>query len=629
MLALFSQTTRLLAGLAALVAGVSASGQTSFPPLAGESPLTGALAGDQVFPSVAIGATGGYVVWQDNVTDGDGWGISALRLDANLSGSQAPFRVNQVGAGNQENPRVALLSGGGAVCVWQGGLPGGQKIFARFLAADGTFSTADQMVNTYTNSEQINPNVAVLTDGTVVIVWASAGQDGSLQGVYGQRLSATGAKLGAEFAVNQTTRLNQRTPNVTALANGGFVVAWISEVSVGLDANSVDSFALNAMARTYSASGTAAGNEFKLNSANNACANPSLSALPTGGFTAVWSQRDAVNFNNGWDIYTRSFGADGTAGVAEVCVNTFVYGDQYLPRIQNVGVDRMIVWTSLAQDGSREGVYGRLLDAAGQPSGSEFRVNTTTVGQQMHPTIGSDGSSRFLVVWTSYAGDSRFDLFAQRYAISESLPQLPAPVVTALSQSRIAVSWPELAGYEVSTYGLYVDGSPSPVAVSSNYFVITGLGAGSTHTVRLDYLLRDGRRPAPSVAASVKTWGEDANFDGLPDDWQARYWGNDPAKWPAASEDSDGDGVSNLMEFLAGTDPTNARSVLRTRVADSGQGWRVHWDAQPGLVYLVQSSPDLANWTNVGVARFAAGTNDSLLINPAAGRSFYRIVRVR
>jgi len=60
-------------------------------------------------------------------------------------------------------------------------------------------------------------------------------------------------------------------------------------------------------------------------------------------------------------------------------------------------------------------------------------------------------------------------------------------------------------------------------------------------------LMRDGRRPPTSAAATVRTWGEDANFDGLPDDWQARYWGSDPSKWPGANEDSDGDGVSNLM----------------------------------------------------------------------------------
>lgn len=629
MLAQFSHKIRLFAGLVALAGCVSAAAQTTFPPLAGESPLSGPLPGDQVFPAVTVGTAGGYVVWQDNVTDGDGWGISALRLNNNLSGSQAPFRVNQTGAGNQENPRVGLLPGGGAVVVWQGGALGAQRIFARFLAADGTFATGDILVNTYLSGEQINPNLAVLTDGSVVVVWASAGQDGSLQGVYGQRLSATGAKLGTEFPINQTTLLNQRTPSVAALTDGGFVVVWISETRLGLDANSVDAFAIDGMARLYNATGTATGNEFKLNSSANACANPTVSPGVTGGFTAVWSQRDAGNAESGWDIFTRSFTAAGTAGATEVRVNSHTYGDQFSPRIQSVGTDRMVVWTSLAQDGSREGIYARLLGAAGQLAGTEFRVNTTTVGQQMHPAIGSDGLGRFLVVWTSYAADSRFDLFAQRYAISVALPQLPAPMVTALSQSRIAVSWPELAGYDLSSYGVYVDGSATPTLVTSNYHVISGLGAGTTHTVRLDYVLRDGRRPAPSAVATVTTWGEDANFDGLPDDWEARYWGNDPTQWPAANEDSDGDGVSNLREFLAGTDPTDGRSALRTRLADNGQGWRVHWDAQPGFVYMLQASTDLATWTNVGIARFAAGTNDSVLVTPAAGRSFYRIVRVR
>lgn len=323
-------------------------------PLAGESPLSGPLPGDQVFPAVAVGTAGGYVVWQDNVTDGDGWGISALRLNNNLSGSQAPFRVNQTGAGNQENPRVGLLPGGGAVVVWQGGALGAQRIFARFLAADGTFASGDLMVNTYTGGEQINPNLAVLADGSVVVVWASSGQDGSLQGVFGQRLSATGAKLGAEFPVNQTTLLNQRTPSVAALSDGGFVVVWISEKRLGLDANSVDAFAIDAMARLYNSTGTATGDEFKLNSSSNACANPAVSAGMTGGFTVVWSQRDAANFETGWDIFTRSFDAVGLAGATDARVNSFTYGDQFSPRIQSVGADRMVVWTSLAQDGSRK-----------------------------------------------------------------------------------------------------------------------------------------------------------------------------------------------------------------------------------------------------------------------------------
>ena len=39
--------------------------------------MVGSLPGDQVLPDVAITPAGGFVVWQDNVTDGSGWGVSA------------------------------------------------------------------------------------------------------------------------------------------------------------------------------------------------------------------------------------------------------------------------------------------------------------------------------------------------------------------------------------------------------------------------------------------------------------------------------------------------------------------------------------------------------------------------
>jgi len=93
------------------------SGQTVFHPQGGEYSLAGALPGDQVLPHVAIGRDGGLVVWQDNLTDEEGLGISARRLDSSLSPSFGRFRVNEQGAGDQERPRVALLANGGAVIV--------------------------------------------------------------------------------------------------------------------------------------------------------------------------------------------------------------------------------------------------------------------------------------------------------------------------------------------------------------------------------------------------------------------------------------------------------------------------------------------------------------------------------
>lgn len=634
----------LLAGLPLL-----ASGQTTYSPQAGQYAVAGSLPGDQIQPDVSVNSSGGYVVWQDHFTDGDGLGISAQRLNENLSGTLNTFRVNEQSKFDQENPRVAMLKNGGAAFVWQGGRYGFQKIYARFLNREGTFTTGDVLVNTYASGQQINPSLAALSDGNVIVTWSSFGQDGSLHGVFAQRLAPDGAKLGGEFQINQTTRLNQRAASVAALTSGGFVITWVSEKfaaavpnvdasgrSVNLGSNA-ERYAVEVFARIYDASGVSLGDEFKVNTRQNICAQPSVSGLGDGGFAVAWSERvgrilveDSVK-TNGWDIAARVFDANGVAKTDAIFANAHTYGDQFAPRIAAQGKDLLLVWTSLGQDGSREGVFGRFLTSSSAASGDEFRVNSVTVSQQMQPAAASDGAGRFLVVWTSFVGGpGSFDLFSQRYAAGgQSLAALAAPYVSALSQSRLAVAWPDLAGFDVERYELEIDGNATPVAVADNHYVLAGLAAGSSHNFRLAVRLKDGRTSPFSAVISAKTWGEDANFDGLPDDWQTKHWGADAGQWPTPDADSDGDGASNLQEFLAGTDPTNAKSVLRTQIRNSDHGPRLEWNTEPGLLFQVQTSADFKSWKDMGTVRFSAGKTDSIPVTGKADRSFYRVIRVR
>src|SRR5947208_11368577 len=74
------------------------SAQQILSPQAGEYSLAGDLPGDQVSPQIALNGSGGYLVWQDNATDGDGLGISARRISGNLAGSFGVFPVNEQGA---------------------------------------------------------------------------------------------------------------------------------------------------------------------------------------------------------------------------------------------------------------------------------------------------------------------------------------------------------------------------------------------------------------------------------------------------------------------------------------------------------------------------------------------------
>jgi hypothetical protein len=609
----------------AAAAGV-ALGQGSFVPEGSEYGITGPLLGEQVQPKASIKPSGGYLVWRDNITDGDGYGISARKLDSSLSGALSVFRVNQVGENDQEFPAVAVLNDGGAAFVWQGGKQGFQHIYGRFLAAAGTWVTADLAVSAATNVYQSEVAIATLTNGNVVATWSSFNQASatSMRDVYLQILTPTGAKFGGETLVNTAINYNQRSASVAALADGRFVVVWVSEQE--RFENSVD-----VKARVFSATGSPAGSEILVNSGTNVCSNPSVAPSVDGGFAVSWAERDAVNPTLRWEIRARFFNSAGFGGAVRA-VNTHTQGDQFRPVIAGQNNEYIVTWSSVGQDGSREGVYGQFLAGDGSLAGAEFRINGTTVSQQIHPTVASDGVARFLAVWSSYVGGTGvFDLYAQRYvSTSQPLAAPGAPMVNVLSSNVLSVSWPPVSGFSIAHYEVYADGSAMVTAtVTNTYWNHTGLAAASTHSYRLAYVLADGRRSPLSVASTNTTYTGGATWGGIPQEWMLGYFGGDIFAWPAPYADTDGDGVSNKDEFFQGTDPTDANSVLKAQLQASSQGLFLNWNTEAGLMYQVWSTASPGGtWSKVGSPRFAAGAVDSLYVggNPAG---FYRIERLR
>ena len=425
----FSLLARKLVCGIAVVVPIVVSAQSGLAPLGGEYAITGALPGDQVMPCASLNANGGYVVWQDNATDGDGWGISGRALNGSLTGVQIPFRVNGTSKGDQENARVALLNNGGAVFVWQGGRQGFQHIYARFLSTSNTWLGLDQMVNTSAKTYQANAAVTVLNNGNVVIVYASFNTN-TMQDVYGQMFSPEGQKVGEEISVNGLELFNQRTPAVTALADGGFLVAWVSETnSTAVSPSQFQLASVDIYARRFDANGLATMSEFRVNDSANASANPAVATAADGSVLFSWSGKDSKLLNNGWDVYARPFTFPSSISYipgVERRVNTQLYGDQFAPRVSALGTNYLVVWTSIGQDGSGAGIYGQFLNPDGTSVGDEVRVNSTTLGAQQEPALAADGAGRVLAVWTSPSySPSRNDLFAQIFAGGDFVSPLP------------------------------------------------------------------------------------------------------------------------------------------------------------------------------------------------------------
>ena len=78
----------------------------------------------------------------------------------------------------------------------------------------------------------------------------------------------------------------------------------------------------------------------------------------------------------------------------------------------------------------------------------------------------------------------------------------------------------------------------------------------------------------------------DTDGDGLPDGWEADYFASSVAA--VAGYDFDGDGQSNIEEYIAGTNPTNAASLFKvTQVVHDPAGTIIQWISVTGRVYSV------------------------------------------
>jgi hypothetical protein len=203
---------------------------SSGQPLGPEFRVNDVTAGDQRLPSVALDSSGNFVVaWESG--DGSATGVFAKRFDATGQELGGQFLVNQTTADDQALPKVARHADGRFAVVWQSRIQDGGTagVYARLFDADAIPITDEFRVNTHTTGEQTRPAVAVDLAGEIVVTWQSDGQDGSGAGIYAQRLTHLGVPFNPEFRVPTTITADQTRPAIGMDAYGEFVVAWTSE----------------------------------------------------------------------------------------------------------------------------------------------------------------------------------------------------------------------------------------------------------------------------------------------------------------------------------------------------------------------------------------------------------------
>lgn len=387
---------------------------------------------DQVYTSITELHNGNFVIaWQSYDTEGSGITddsdshIAAQIYDRTGERIGSEFQVNSEIGYQQNNPVMVTLNNGNFLVVWTSFDTDGVNITdesVTYLAgqifdSNGNKIGSEFQINSETEGVQGFPEITKLSNGNLVVTWASSDTEGngitdtSQTHIAAQIFSETGAKIGSEFQVNTDTLNYQKQPTITALSNGNFVVAWENDNTnekEGITDTSVSYIA----AQIFTSSGEKVGDEFQVNTqVEYAQRSPGITELNDGGFVITWTSEEQVQGSSDetTNIKAQIFSSNGTMIGSEFQVNTNNNDDQDSPTVATLDNGTFVVtWMSKdlggsgITDDSVSYIAAQIFDATGTKIGDEFQVNSETYGMQNHSFVEALQNGGFLISWESY-----------------------------------------------------------------------------------------------------------------------------------------------------------------------------------------------------------------------------------
>jgi hypothetical protein len=313
-------------------------------------------------PAVAALAGGRFVVAYSLIdTLGDGGTSRVAYRVVEANGSAGAEHVLDTGAGGAAAmPAIATLADGSFAVAWRSG---GAVHVQQAAAADGALVGAAQVYTALASA--YSPGIAALKGGGYVVSWGEI-NDGN---VYAATKGANGA--GAPFVVNgdglaASLMTAAPLPHVTTLADGNFVVAWDSYANAPLGFTICDIFF-----QLYDSAGHALGGPVQANvESGGGRYDAAVSALSDGGFVVAW-QSQTGDFDAG-GIFGRRFGADGSAvDLREFEINQLRAGDQASPDVVALANGSFAAAWVDTPAGGGVAVEARVFVAAGDPAAGD------------------------------------------------------------------------------------------------------------------------------------------------------------------------------------------------------------------------------------------------------------------
>lgn len=323
-------------------------------------------------PAIAKLANGGFVVTFYDASIGSG-DIIAQLYDASGNRQGSNFLVNTRTSGDQSAPSVAGLADGGFIVTWRSS----PVIYSQKFDAAGTPIGVETAVSPETGIlGATSPTITALSGGGYVIAWSdlSAAQPGLRAAVF----DASGNKIVSDLLLNGVTGRTQTLPDITATADGGFVILWQSQQT-----------GTSARFQAFDASGNSKGDQINVGNTTTGTNAPKITALSDGNLLISWN--DGIS-------HFQKYTVSGTKIGSEITVEGLFYQD--VTSLDGGGFLLTAYRNNSDNPLETSGQYGQIYDASGNRVGDEFLIHKAVqTPASVSPAV-ELAPGKFAVAWT-------------------------------------------------------------------------------------------------------------------------------------------------------------------------------------------------------------------------------------
>ena len=298
-----------------------------------------------------------------------------------------------VASGNQSNQTIVSDGSGGAVITWADARTGTADIYAQRINSSGTVQwSVDGVVICTATGGQYTPKIVSDGSGGAIITWAD--NRSGTNDIYAQRINSSGAVQWAVDGVAICTATGvQFSQAIASDGSGGAIITW-------QDARTGSS---NIYARKINSDGVVqwAVDGVAICTASSPQFNPTIVSDGSGGAIITWE--DTRGF--GSDIYAQRINSSGTVQwTANGVIVCGASGSQNNPMIVSDDVTGAIITWQDYRSTSNADIYAQRINLSGvvQWISNGEAICTTTVYDQIVPTITNDGASGAIITWSDH-----------------------------------------------------------------------------------------------------------------------------------------------------------------------------------------------------------------------------------